>query len=222
MRINADFARPVRLEAGSLDWVPSPVAGVERRMLDRVGGEVARATSLVRYAPGSRFSAHSHGGGEEFVVLEGTFEDEHGAYPPGSYVRNPPGSSHTPGAGTGCTIFVKLWQFAPDDGERVRLRMEDRLGPATAGVAEGLLFEGHGERVRLLRLAPGAALDEAPAGGSEWLVLSGTIATGDGTLPRFGWLRLPPGTPFAAVAGPGGADLWVKSGHLDPLRGPSA
>jgi hypothetical protein len=33
--------------------------------------EVARATSIVRYAPQSRFSPHTHGGGEEFLVLDG-------------------------------------------------------------------------------------------------------------------------------------------------------
>jgi anti-sigma factor ChrR (cupin superfamily) len=81
--------------------------GVHRRMLDRIGGEVARATSIVRYAPASHFSPHIHDGGEEFLVLEGTFQDEHGGYPVGSYVRNPPTSSHTPGSSVGCTIFVK-------------------------------------------------------------------------------------------------------------------
>ena len=34
------------------------MAGVERQMLDRVGEEVARATSIVRYAASARFSAH--------------------------------------------------------------------------------------------------------------------------------------------------------------------
>jgi hypothetical protein len=65
--------------------------GVERMMLDRIGDEVARATSLVRYAPNSTFSPHVHGGGEEFFVLEGEFGDEHRTYPAGTYVRNPIG-----------------------------------------------------------------------------------------------------------------------------------
>ncbi len=90
-------------------------------MLDRIGDEVARATSIVRYAPKSRFSAHTHGGGEEFLVLEGVFQDEHGDFPAGSYIRNPPTSSHTPGSAPGCTIFVKLWQFDPDDRAHVRI-----------------------------------------------------------------------------------------------------
>ena len=77
------------------------MVGVDRRPLDRIGEEVARATSIVRYAPGSRFSAHTHGGGEEFIVLDGVFQDEHGDYPPGTYVRNPPGTRHTPGSEPG-------------------------------------------------------------------------------------------------------------------------
>ena len=88
MELNADFSRRVAVHAARLPWVPSPMAGVERRMLDRIGDEVARATSIVRYAPGSHFSPHAHGGGEEFFVLEGVFQDEHGEFPAGSYVRN--------------------------------------------------------------------------------------------------------------------------------------
>src|SRR6056297_2598515 len=68
--------------------------GVRRRMLDRIGNEVARATTIVRFDPGSAFSAHTHDGGEEYLVLDGTFQDEDGDFPAGSYVRNPPTSSH--------------------------------------------------------------------------------------------------------------------------------
>ena len=96
MLINADFSQRVVVRPDDIEWVPSPMPGVERKMLDRIGEEVARATSIVRYAPNSYFSAHSHGGGEEFLVLEGVFSDEHADYPVGTYVRNPIGSSHTP------------------------------------------------------------------------------------------------------------------------------
>lgn len=113
MKLNADLSQRVVLETETLDWQDSPMQGVQRRMLDRDGAEVARATSLVKYAPGSHFSAHTHGGGEEFFVLEGTFSDEQGDYPAGTYVRNPVGSSHTPFSKDGCTIFVKLWQDVP-------------------------------------------------------------------------------------------------------------
>jgi anti-sigma factor ChrR (cupin superfamily) len=84
MRVNADFDQRVVSRPEDQHWIASPLAGVDRIMLDRVGGEVARATSIVRYAPGSHFSAHTHGGGEEFVVLDGVFSDEHGDYPAGS------------------------------------------------------------------------------------------------------------------------------------------
>jgi len=80
MDLHADLEQRVTLNTAALPWTPSPMAGVERRMLDRRGGEVARATSIVRYAPGSRFERHSHGGGEEILVLEGTFSDELGDY----------------------------------------------------------------------------------------------------------------------------------------------
>ena len=115
MELNADFSERVLIHSDQTEWQASPMQGVSRRMLDRIGGEVARATTIVRYAPNSHFSAHTHTGGEEFIVLDGVFQDEHGDYPTGTYVRNPPTTSHTPGAAQGCTIFVKLWQFDPAD-----------------------------------------------------------------------------------------------------------
>src|SRR5205085_9530772 len=121
MRINADFSERAVVHACNVDWIRSPMPGVERKLLDRVGDEVARATFIVRYAPGSAFSAHTHGGGEEFLVLDGTFQDEHGDYPLGSYLRNPPTSRHTPGSRSGCTLFVKLYQFDPADRTHVNV-----------------------------------------------------------------------------------------------------
>ena len=85
MELNADFKSRIAIHSKQLEWSPSPMPGVDRRMLDRIGGEVARATSIVRYAPGSKFSEHTHTGGEEFIVLEGVFQDEHGDFPAGTY-----------------------------------------------------------------------------------------------------------------------------------------
>src|SRR6185369_11809378 len=118
-RINADFSQRVVIATDTLPWIASPQAGVERRLLDRIGGEVARATSLVRYAGASSFPAHAHALGEEFLVLDGIFSDEHGDYPQGTYVRNPPNSRHTPHTAPGCTILVKLRQMEPSETARV-------------------------------------------------------------------------------------------------------
>ena len=98
MNVNADLSQRAVVDSEQLPWVDSPLKGVQRRMLERDGDEVARATSIVRYAPESAFSAHSHGAGEEFLVLEGVFSDEHGDFGPGMYVRNPPGRGTRRGA----------------------------------------------------------------------------------------------------------------------------
>lgn len=217
MQLNADFTKRAAVHATALDWVPSPMAGVERKMLDRIGEEVARATSIVRYAPASRFSAHTHGGGEEFLVLDGIFQDEHGDYPPGSYVRNPPGTRHTPGSATGCTILVKLWQFDPEDRTPVRIETADtKLDPLPGrqGVEAATLFENARETVRIERWAPGAQIGYAPDGGIELFVLKGGFTESDESFARWSWLRLPIGAALEAAAGPEGCRLWVKERHL--------
>lgn len=216
MRINADFDQRIVIRPGDIDWVSSPMAGVERQMLDRIGGEVARATSLVRYAPDSYFSAHSHGGGEEYLVLDGVFSDEHGDYPAGTYVRNPIGSSHTPHSAHGCTIFVKLHQFNPRDTEQKVVRTRDQI--FLPGLVEGLsvlpLHDFEYEHVALVRWQPGTQFGQHRHwGGEEILVLEGMFEDEHGRYPAGSWLRSPHGsehTPFSTA----GCLIFVKTGHL--------
>lgn len=217
MELNADFSRRALMHAARLPWIASPIPGVERRMLDRIGDEVARATSIVRYAPGSQFAPHVHGGGEEFLVLEGVFQDEHGDFPQGAYIRNPPQSSHAPGSAPGCVIFVKLRQFDPDDRRHVRLQSDELSFDAShqrPGVAVMSLFDDARESVRLERWQSNASITLDLPGGGEFLVLGGTFIEGSETLEKHSWLRLPVGSTLRASAGANGCTLWVKTGHL--------
>ena len=221
MDLNSDFTQRIVVHSDQVDWLASPMPGVDRRMLDRIGDEVARATTIVRYAPNSHFSAHTHTGGEEFIVLEGVFQDEHGDFPAGTYVRNPPTSSHTPGSTDGCTIFVKLWQFDMDDRTQFRKTMADELGSSVEGVATAVLHQDARETVTYLELAPGAALKNTSDGGLEMLVISGSVVEGSETLGSGGWLRLPEDHALKAVAGDKGAKLWIKTGHLRFAQAPA-
>lgn len=209
MKINADFSQRVVVAFAENDWVASPMPGVERKMLDRIGAEVARATTIVRYAPGSAFSAHVHDGGEEFLVLDGVFRDEHGDFPKGTYVRNPPTSRHTPSAPQGATILVKLHQFDPADRQQLRLD--------TSGPGDVPLFRNTSEDVRVACWAPGAEIALDASGGMEVFVIEGGFSESGDTLGAWDWLRLPVGTQTRAVAGPEGAQVWIKFGHLAHL-----
>lgn len=221
LEINTDLSARAVHETEAMAWVRSPMQGVTRRMLERQGEDGAqRATSVVRYAPGSRFSAHTHRAGEEFIVLEGTFSDENGDYGQGFYIRNPPGSSHAPYSTGGTTIFVKLQQFAPDDTKQIALDTNAALWqPGSADGVEFMLLHEHGpEQVRLFRLAPGVSIDfHAHPGGEEIFVLDGAIEDEHGAYPKGCWLRCPPGSSHAPRS-PGGALLWVKIGHLGTAR----
>ncbi len=216
MKINADLNQRAVIETEQLDWQDSPMQGVQRRMLDRDGAEVARATSLVKYAPGSHFSAHTHGGGEEFFVLEGMFSDEHGDYPAGTYVRNPVGSSHTPSSKEGCTIFVKLHQMSPEDDQQKTINT--KTAHWLPGMVKGLSvlpLHAHGtENVALVKWEPGTKFQmHRHWGGEEILVLEGTFADEQGIYPKGTWLRNPPNsihTPFSDE----GCIIYVKTGHL--------
>jgi anti-sigma factor ChrR (cupin superfamily) len=216
MNVNADFNARVAIDTRNMPWIASPQAGVERKMLDRVGDEVARATSIVRYAPGSVFAPHTHELGEEFLVLTGTFEDDQGAYPAGTYVRNPPGSRHRPFSTAGCEIFVKLRQFQAGDDARVVI--DTSQAAFRPGLVPGLtvlpLHEYGSEHVALVRWAPGTRFQaHTHWGGEEILVLEGTFSDEYGDYPAGSWLRNPHLSrhqPFSDE----GCLIYVKVGHL--------
>lgn len=209
MRVNADFSKRVAVHFDDNEWVASPAAGVERKMLDRIGDEVARATTIVRFAPGSAFAAHTHDGGEEFLVLDGVFQDETGDFPVGSYVRNPPTTSHTPSASEGATILVKLHQFDPDDRTEIRRSIN--------GQGTVRLFKDDREDVQVQSWAAGETRDLDATKGLEVFVVEGSFVEGGEEFSGWDWLRLPPGTQSKAVAGVAGARVWIKSGHLNGM-----
>ncbi|UAB89832.1 cupin domain-containing protein [Ruegeria sp. SCSIO 43209] len=214
MELNSDFSSRVVVHSDQLEWQASPMKGVDRRMLDRIGGEVARATTIVRYAPGSKFSAHTHTGGEEFIVLDGVFQDEHGDFPEGTYVRNPPTTEHTPGSEPGCTIFVKLWQFDMDDRNQFRKTMADELAAPVNGVATATLHKDDREVVTYSHVDAGTEITSNAPGGIELLMIGGSLTSGGDVLKKNDWLRLPEGEALSAMAGPDGAKVWMKTGHL--------
>lgn len=224
MEINADFSQPAFTNTSAMVWAPSPMPGVDRRMLDRVGDEVARATSIVRYAEGSAFPEHTHGGGEEFIVLEGVFQDEHGDYPAGTYVRNPVGTHHIPRSDPGCTIFVKLWQFDPDDQEQFALDLnvlELEADTDRPGVSTALLAQRDYESVALEVWDGGVTVDLHGEGEAEALVLEGGFIHGSEEYSRHDWICLPPGQTAELTACEQGLRFWIKRDHLRTIHDPS-
>mgnify|MGYP006203070069 FL=1 len=218
MQVNSDFSRRVVVLPGDYQFVDSPLAGVSRMMLDRAGAEVARATSIVRYAPGSGYSSHRHDGGEEILVLDGVFSDEHGDYPAGTYLRNPPGTSHQPFSKDGCTLLVKLWQFAADDAEQVVINTKAQSW--RQGLVPGLsvlpLHEHNGVNTALVRWAPDTQFNRhIHVGGEEILVLEGLFRDEHGEYPTGSWLRNPRYSQHTPFTGAEGALIYVKVGHID-------
>lgn len=217
MLINTNFDQRVAVHANPLKWVATRMTGVERHMLDRIGAESGHATSIVRYARGSKFSAHTHTGGEEFFVLDGVFQDEHGEYPVGTYVRNPPTSSHTPRSDGGCTIFVKLWQFDDDDRTQIVVDTNNKKfeqHPYNTGIKTIALFQDNRENVRIEIWQVDQAISLFAPDGMEILVLEGSFEEGGEIFNKNEWLRLPKGYKTVVKVGDTAVRLWVKAGNL--------
>ncbi|TNE84768.1 MAG: cupin [Deltaproteobacteria bacterium] len=217
--LHPDPSQPATVHAAALPWDPSPAAGVYRKRIERTGDEVARLTSLVRYAPGSRFPEHVHGGGEEYLVLDGTFSDAGGDHGVGSYVRNGVGSAHAPWTDDGCVILVKLWWMHADERSS---HVVDTRTARWQPVPEGerlVVHAGDHDHTELWRLSEGAALDLP--GGFELFVIDGTLVAEGETLDAWTWMRRPAPQPVQVCA-TAAATVYVKRDHLatpPPLPG---
>ena len=213
--LNMDFTQRVVVETGRQDWIISPSSKVWRKPLEREAAEHGHTTSIVRFEANSSFPRHQHPLGEEILVLDGVFSDEHGDYGPGTYIRNPPGSAHSPFSREGCELFVKLDQFDPQDTATVRIdtRNADWL-PGQGNLEVMPLHDFRVEHVALVKWPADEHFQpHTHFGGEEILVLSGEFKDEYGGYPAGGWLRNPHMSrhhPFVDEP----TVIWVKVGHL--------
>ena len=230
MQVNTDLSQNVFENSTALEWNPSPLPGVDRRMLERSGDEVAVCATIVRYAPNSTFDAHTHAKGEEFIVLDGVFSDEHADYPKGTYVRNPKGTSHAPHCKEGCTIFVRLRQFDDSDTEQkvidthnmdpyqlVQLEGEDK---DTTNVFFLLLHEHMGEVTSILQIPKNTQLPQRTLKKvEEYFVLNGSateLSSGE-NYQRHSWGRRTKGSTVQFKTGDEECIILLREGRqLEP------
>ncbi|RZI81445.1 MAG: cupin [Rubrivivax sp.] len=216
MDAKQDLSQRAVVDSNAVGWVDSPCEGVQRRRMESSEDGSGRVSAVVRYDAGSQFHAHSHEHGEEILVLSGIFCDEHGEYPEGTYVRNPPGFRHAPFSKVGCTIFVKLQQMSAHD--RHRVVTDTHKANWFDGQVKGLSvlpLHHHGEEgVALVHWQPGTRFHRhVHPGGEEIFVIEGTFEDDLGSYPKGTWLRNPAGSvhqPFSR----NGCLIYVKTGHL--------
>lgn len=212
---NLDYSTRLVIETAKQKWQASSLPGVERIPLEREKAESGITTSVVSYAAGSKFSEHTHPGGEEIFVLEGEFNDEWGDYPAGTYIRNPPGSHHVPFSNVGCKLYVKLNQFKEGDSERVVVNTSQKEWLPGHGTLKVMpLAEFGTESVALVKWPKDAAFTpHSHFGGEEIFVLEGTFMDEMGEYPQGTWIRSPHLSnhdPFVKD----GCTILVKVGHL--------
>ncbi len=213
--INADLDEAVAVDTSTLEWQPSPSGTVWRKRLYLDGlAETGRVTSVVRYEPGASFHAHDHPQGEEILVLDGVFSDEHGDWPAGAYLLNPEGFRHSPFSREGCLIFVRLRQHPGRNRQHVSLntRVMEWKASNTPGIEFKQLWSQQGYRdcSYLERWAPGASRQQRFANGAEIFVLEGAINYGRQSYPKHTWLRFPAGTsPTLTTAD--NCELYIRS-----------
>ena len=215
---NANFSQSVIMTPDQYQWIASPQKGVDRVMLDRIGAEKARATSIVRYAQSSIFPAHDHPQGEEILVLEGIFSEQDHEYSAGWYLRNPHGTSHQPSSKDGAVIFVKLRQMSDEDNQIVRVNSNlaetwhsERINADEHTQAVCALFQNENEKVELRRLQKNSSLQLKQNELTEILIVEGTLKSEVQYFPKHSWLRLAKGSNTQVIAADDHVVVYIKT-----------
>lgn len=222
LALNADMSRRVVIDSTRMPWQPSPSATVWRKRLHLYGAaESAQVTSIVRYEAGATFPVHDHPAGEEILVLDGVFSDEHGDWSRGCHLLNPEGFRHAPYSQEGCVIFVKLQQFA-GAGRRHQAVFSDtveRQPGDAAGIEVRHLYrqQGFAEQIWMENWAAGTSVERCYPDGVEMLVIAGSLGETEAVHGRGTWLRLPAGATTAWHSA-GGCHLYLQSGAMPSLH----
>ena len=221
--INGNLSVRAVADTTRMEWTPSPSGSVWRKRVHLVGPpESGQVTSVVRYEPLSRFPAHDHPEGEEILVLEGVFSDEHGHWPAGTYLLNPEGFRHAPFSEPGCILLVKLRQFPGTRRRHVVVDTREAAWEPTSipTVARKPLYrqEGFSDVMCLERWESGADPGSVShPQGAEIFVLEGELADEAGAYAAGCWLRLPIGSEHHPRSAEG-CTLYIKRSGLPDLR----
>lgn len=99
------------IDTNTTPWLPG-MGGLEVMPLHN---HLYENTALVKWPKGEVFQPHSHYGGEEIFVISGTFKDQYGSYPKGTWSRSPHLSNHHPYVEEKTVIWVKTGHLAVVD-----------------------------------------------------------------------------------------------------------
>ncbi len=216
--LNQNFSQKGVIQTSDAESIKSPCDGVTRTLLERDDySEYAVSTTLVQFEPNASFDEHTHDYGEELLVLEGIFSDEHGNYPAGTYIRNPHGTSHSPFSKDGCKLLVKLRQF--DKMDTRKLIIDTNKEKWLPGLVDGLfvmpLHNFEYENTALVKWDPCTKFNfHQHYGGEEIFVIDGTFYDEFGNYPKYTWIRSPHMSKHQPFTKDDGALIFVKTGHL--------
>lgn len=219
--LNGEIGVRTVMHGSDLDWSASPSGTVWRKRFHRVGpAEAGQVTSMVRYEPGSSFPVHDHPDGEEILVLDGVFSDEHGDWPAGTYLLNPEGFRHAPFSKPGCLLWVKLRQYSGSGRRHVAIDTNEMpWQPIDHGAHRKTLYDDPGfeDRVTLERWPTGYSPDVVDySDGAELFVIDGGFEDEYGHYQAGSWLRLPADSRHAPHSKTG-CTLYIKRGGLSQL-----
>ena len=215
--LNGDLSARVCVDTQTLEWSASPSGTVWRKRVHLVGPpESGQVTSVVRYEAGAKFPSHDHPGGEEILVLEGVFSDEHGDWPAGTYLLNPEGFTHSPFSKGGCTLFVKLRQYPGTDRQHVATATADMSWqPSVRKISSWKKLyaqEPYTDFMRLEAWDIPAELGQINfPQGAELFVVKGQFADDSGSYNKHTWIRLPPGGSITPTSDEY-CELYIKEG----------
>ena len=204
--MNSDYEQKVLIDTNTIQWQETQVKNVFKKILAIKDKE---ETSLIKLNEGSVLNQEQKINSVEIFVLEGTYINEYGEYPQGTYLRLPEENEALVKSDKACVIFRKTNFFT--DKQKIIIDTNTTLWLQGQGNLEVMPLY---EQTALVKWPKGERfIPHKHWGGEEIIVLKGVFMDEYGEYPKGSWIRSPHLSEHFPYVNEE-TIIFVKTGHM--------
>ena len=182
--MNSDYEQKALIDTNTIQWQETQVKNVFKKILAIKDKE---ETSFIKLNEGSVLNQEQKINSVEIFVLEGTYINEYGEYPQGTYLRLPEENEALVKSDKACVIFRKTNFFT--DKQKIIIDTNTTLWLQGQGNLEVMPLY---EQTALVKWPKGERfIPHKHWGGEEIIVLKGVFMDEYGEYPKGSWIRSP-------------------------------
>ena len=204
--MNSDYEKRALIDTNTIQWQETQVKNVFKKILAIKDKE---ETSFIKLKEGSVLNQEQKINSVEIFVLEGTYINEYGKYPQGTYLRLPLENEALVKSDKGCVIFRKTNFFTDNE----KLIIDTNASAWLQGQGNLEVKPLHNQTALVKWPKNERFIPHKHWGGEEVVVLHGVFIDEYGEYPKGSWIRSPHLSEHFPYVNEE-TIIFVKTGHM--------